>query len=139
MGNLTKVQVDFATSHLIFPTLVGCILAALGLAILIRERRAILASPAMWRDTFAQMDKVRFFGTLVLTIVYFSAMVPVGDLRPNTGFGFLACSVPYVLLTGLLFMQERTAPRLAVLAVVSIVAPLLVWWLFGDVFFLTLP
>ncbi len=94
MGNLTHVTINFDTSHLIFPTLIGCILGLLGLAIAIRDRGAILASGAHWRQIFAEMDKPRFLGTLVLTVVYFSAMVPVGNLWPNTGMGFLICSIP---------------------------------------------
>ncbi|MCS6758014.1 MAG: hypothetical protein MO852_02085 [Candidatus Devosia euplotis] len=104
MGDLTGVTVDFPTSRLIFPTLIGIVLLILGLAILVTRRRDVLASGAVWRQTFAEMDKLRFFGTLALTITYFSLMVSVGDVWPNTGLGFLLCSIPFVALTGLLFM-----------------------------------
>ena len=139
MGELTRIKVDFATSHLIFPALIGAILLILGVAILITQRREVLGAATMWRDTFAQMDKPRFFGALVLTILYFSLMVPVGDFWPNTGMGFLLCSIPFVLLTGMLFMHERTLPRLIPVFIVALAGPLLVWWLFSDIFFLTLP
>jgi len=139
MGDLTKIKIDFATSHLIFPSLVGAILVALGISILFTERRNILASGAMWRETFANMDKLRFFGTLALTILYFSLMVPIGDVWPNTGMGFLLCSVPFVLTIGLLFMHERTLRHMIPLLVVAVLAPVTIWWLFNDVFFLTLP
>lgn len=139
MGELTRVKIDFATSHLIFPTLVGAILALLGIAILITERRNILASGKMWRKTFATMDRLRFFGALGLTVLYFSLMVPVGDIWPNTGMGFLLCSAPFVFLAGVLFMHDRNPRQLVPIAIVAVVAPLLIWWLFNDVFFLTLP
>ncbi|MGV2114377.1 tripartite tricarboxylate transporter TctB family protein [Agrobacterium salinitolerans] len=139
MGELTRVKVDFATSHLIFPTVIGAILALLAVAILFTEYRNILASGPMWRQTLAKMDKLRFFGTLVLTIVYFSLMVPVGDIWPNTGLGFLICSVPFILAIGLLYMHERRVRDIIPLAIVAIVAPVSIWWLFNDVFFLTLP
>lgn len=70
MGEFTRVKIDFTTSHLIFPTVIGVILAVLTVAILITEYRNILASGPMWRETFAKMDKLRFFGTIALTIVY---------------------------------------------------------------------
>lgn len=139
MGEWTRVEVDFATSHLIFPTLIGIVLLLLGVAILITQRREVLASGAMWRETFARMDKPRFFGALILTVLYFSLMVPVGDIWPNTGMGFLLCSIPFVALTGLLFMHDRT-PRGAIpVLIIALTGPLLVWWLFSDIFYLTLP
>ena len=49
-----------------------------------------------------EMNKVRFFGTIAITVAYFLLMVPVGNLWPNTGLGFLICSIPYVFLTGAL-------------------------------------
>lgn len=139
MGEWTKVKIDFATSHLIFPTVIGVILLILGIAILITERRALMASGTMWRETFARMDKPRFFGALILTVLYFSLMVPVGDLWPNTGMGFLLCSIPFVALTGLLFMHERTLKGAIPVLIVALAGPLLVWWLFSDIFYLTLP
>jgi hypothetical protein len=66
-------------------------------------------------------------------------MVPVGSIWPNTGLGFLICSIPYVFLTGALFLHHRGLRDLIPVAVTAIVAPTLVWWLFTDLFFLTLP
>ncbi|RYH02542.1 hypothetical protein EU805_07915 [Salipiger sp. IMCC34102] len=139
MDNLTRVTIDFDTSHLIFPTIIGIVLALLGLAILIRDRRAIAASPQMWATTFRDMDKPRFLGALGLTIVYFLAMVPVGNIWPNSGYGFLICSVPYMIALGLLFMHRRSSLAVGSMLAVAILAPPLVWWLFSEIFFLTLP
>lgn len=139
MESLIHVTVDFQTSHLIFPTLIAIILALLGLAIVISKRRQIATAPGYWRSLFDRMDKPRFFGTIALTILYFSLMVPVGDLWPNTGLGFLLCSIPYILLTGLLFLHERSLRRAVPVTITAVIAPLLVWWLFTDLFFLTLP
>ncbi|QDL94987.1 hypothetical protein FDP22_24330 (plasmid) [Paroceanicella profunda] len=115
------------------------VLVLLGLAILLRDRARIAASGAAWRQTFAAMDKPRFLGTIALTLVYFSAMVPVGDLWPNTGLGFLICSIPYVAGTGLLFMHDRSWRQAVPLAIVALAGPTFVWWLFTYPLFLTLP
>lgn len=139
MGDLMKVSINFETSHLIFPTLIGVILLLLGLAILVTHRAAILNSGAMWSRTLTGMDKPRFFGTLLLTVVYFLLMVPVGDLWPNTGLGFLICSIPFVAAISILYMHERDARSLIPVLIVAIAAPTLVWWLFTYVFALTLP
>lgn len=139
MDDLFRVTVDFDTSHLLFPRLIAIILAILGIGILISKRREIVAASGYWRSIFSHMDKVRFFGTVALTILYFSLMVPVGDFWPNTGLGFLICSIPYILLTGLLFMHERSARTVIPVVLAAVTAPVLVWWLFTDLFFLTLP
>lgn len=139
MGSLTQVTIDFQSSHLVFPILIGCILAALGLAILITKRGRIAETGTYWRLALGDMDKPRFFGALGLTVLYFSLMVPIGDFWPNTGLGFLICSVPYVFATGVLFMHERTLKQMGVMLFIAVCAPALVWWLFTEIFFLTLP
>ena len=139
MGDLTRVTVDFDRSHLIFPTLIAVVLALFGVAILLRRRREIAGAGAYWGDIGARMDKARFLGTVVLTVVYFSLMVPVGNVWPNTGLGFLLCSIPYVGLTGALFLHRRGPRDLLPVALTALIAPTLVWWLFTDLFFLTLP
>lgn len=139
MGQLTQVTIDFETSHLLFPTIIACVLGLLGLAIVIRDRAKIATAGTYWSGIWQSMDQPRFLGTIVLTLLYFSLMVPVGDIWPNTGRGFLFCSIPFVFLTGLLFMHERTMKSILPLAVVSVVGPVFVWWLFTYPLFLTLP
>lgn len=139
MGDLTRVTIDFETSHLIFPSLIGGILVVLGLAILATRWRTIAGSGGYWADVLGRMDKPRLFGTVGLTLVYFSAMVPVGNVWPNTGLGFLICSIPYVFLTGALFLHDRGWRDILPVAVMAAVAPTAVWWMFTELFFLTLP
>jgi putative tricarboxylic transport membrane protein len=139
LNELTRVTIDFESSHHLFPSLIAIVLALLGTAIVIRDRRRIAGAGAYWRDVFGQMDKARLFGTIALTLIYFSLMVPVGRLWPNTGMGFLVCSVPYVLLTGVLLMRDRGGRQILPMAVIAVVGPTFVWWLFTYPLFLTLP
>lgn len=139
MGELTRVAVDFDTSHLIFPTLIAIVLLLLAAAIAITRWRRIAGAVPYWRGVLAGMDRLRFFGTIALTVLYFSLMVPVGNVWPNTGMGFLLCSIPYIFLTGLLFMHDRRPRRLLPVIAMTAIAPLFAWWLFTDLFFLTLP
>lgn len=139
MDSLLQVTIDFERSHLVFPTIVAVVLGLLLLAIVIRDRHRIAGAGAYWRGVLGDMDRVRFFGTLGLTLLYFSLMVPVGNIWPNTGRGFLFCSVPFVMAIGLLYMHERTVRKAIPLAVVAVVGPVFVWWLFTYPFFLTLP
>ena len=139
MGDLTRVTIDFQTSHLIFPTIIAIVLGLLGLAIVIRDRARIAGAGSYWRASWSAMDKPRFLGALALTLLYFSLMVPVGDVWPNTGLGFLLCSIPYVLATGILFMHDRGFRHILPLLIVAVVGPTFVWWLFTYPLFLTLP
>lgn len=139
MQELTQITVDFETSHLVFPRLVAVVLILLGVAVLVTRRREILASGAYWRGILHEMDKLRFLGTLALTVAYFSLMVPVGQFWPNTGLGFLLCSIPYVFLIGVLYLHDRQVRQFIPVCLTALLAPALVWWLFTDVFFLTLP
>ncbi|TRW98702.1 tripartite tricarboxylate transporter TctB family protein [Paracoccus sp. M683] len=139
MADLFKVSIDFETSHLIFPRLIIAILLVLGTIIVIRNRQAIAGSGAMWAETLRRMDKPRFLGTIALTVIYFLLMVPVGDIWPNTGLGFLICSIPFVALIGVLYMHERSLRSMIPMLIVAVVAPAIVWWLFTYVFALTLP
>ena len=53
MADLLSVSINFETSHLLFPKLIGAILLLLGAAILVTHRRAIMNSGAMWSRTYA--------------------------------------------------------------------------------------
>ena len=139
MADLLSVSINFETSHLLFPKLIGAILLLLGAAILVTHRRAIMNSGAMWSRILADMDKPRFFGTLILTVIYFLLMVPVGDRWPNTGLGFLICSIPFVAAISILYMHDRSPRSLIPVLIVAVAAPTFVWWLFTYVFALTLP
>lgn len=139
MEKLTAVTVDFDTSHLLFPRIITVVLLLLGVMILIQERKRIAASGVYWQAIFTRMDKQRFFGTLAATVIYFCAMVPVGDLWPNTGLGFLICSILYIFLVGMLFLHVRNRRSVIPVVLTALIAPTLVWWLFTDLFYLTLP
>lgn len=139
MAKLTEVTIDFEMSHLLFPTLVACVLGVLGLTILFTRRAQVARAGTYWSELWRDMDKARTLGALALTLLYFSLMVPIGNLWPNRGLGFLFCSIPFVFAIGLLFMHDRARRDIATMAVVSLIAPTMVWWLFAEVFFLTLP
>lgn len=139
MDTLTAVTVDFDTSHLLFPRIITVVLLLLGVMILIQEHRRIAASGLYWQAILTRMDKPRFFGVLAVTVIYFCTMVPVGDIWPNTGLGFLICSIVYVFLVGTLFLHRRSRRTLLPVALTALIAPSLVWWLFTHLFYLTLP
>jgi hypothetical protein len=141
--SLFDVSIAFEQSHLFFPKLITYILLGLLVIILISKRRRIpLALKQAGRAVlFAEhgFDRWRFFGTLVLIIAYFYFMAVVGDAFPNTGYGFLLTSIPFVFLLATLYVEDRSRKSLIIISVNSVVAPVLAWYVLSQLFRITLP
>nr|WP_321526567.1 tripartite tricarboxylate transporter TctB family protein [uncultured Cohaesibacter sp.] len=142
-NSLFKVSIDFSQSHLLFPHIIHWIL--LILAVLI----ALTSGPKLLRQmrekkkddkqTGAPTDWVRLLGTLVLTIIYFSLMETVGDLFPNTGFGFLFTSIPFMFLLSVLFVHQPGRREFVTITLSSIISPAVAWYVLAQMFNITLP
>ncbi|WP_430474666.1 tripartite tricarboxylate transporter TctB family protein [Thalassospira lucentensis] len=133
------VTIDFSTSHTIFPTIIAVILGILFISILITRGRTMLATVTNGAWWPAGIDHKRFFGTLVLTVIYFMAMPSVGDIFPNTGLGFYLCSIPYLFALSTLFLHERSRRTLTIAAANAIIAPSVVWYILSELFNISLP
>lgn len=138
-----KVHVEFDQSHLFFPNIVEWVLLGLVLAIAVVHGPELLAQ---WRNGAVakrlgawNVDKKRFFGCLALTLAYFSAMEPVGRLYPNSGIGFLLTSIVYGLALSWLFVHHINRRKTFLMAMSSVITPLLVWLVFSHLFKITLP
>jgi hypothetical protein len=142
-ADLLKVQIDFSHSHVVFPLIVEVLLLVFALAIVAQRHVQIRAAfarilanatPSQWN-----FDRKRLFGTLALTIVYFVAMEPVGRLRPNTGIGFLICSCVFCLGLARLLVHDVTPRKWLNIGLTSLIGPGVVWFVFSEVFRVTLP
>ncbi|WP_372661391.1 tripartite tricarboxylate transporter TctB family protein [Hydrogenophaga sp.] len=143
LSELFKVHIDFDQSHLFFPSIVEGALLLLLLAIAVVHGPELLAQ---WRGGALgrrlsqwQVDTKRLLGCLALTVVYFSAMEPVGRLYPNSGIGFLLTSIVYGFLLSWLFVHGINKRKIFLLSMSSVLTPLLVWLVFSHVFKITLP
>ncbi|HEX5739455.1 MAG TPA: tripartite tricarboxylate transporter TctB family protein [Hydrogenophaga sp.] len=143
LSDLFKVQIDFDRSHLVFPAIVEWLLIVFALAIVVQRRALIRATlgrvftrlaPASWR-----FDQARLFGTLALTVAYFLAMEPVGRVLPNTGIGFVICSIVFFLALARLLVHDITPRKWLSIGLASFIGPLLVWYVFSEIFRVTLP
>ena len=138
-----SVHIDFATSHLFFPNIIHWVLAILGISILIVHRREIVGTLRGWAETWKarniDFDKLRLFGTLAIIIVYFAAMEPVGELYPNTGFGFLIMSIPFMFSLSLLYVHDPNPKKLLIMGANAVIVPLVAWYVLAELFFITLP
>jgi len=143
LSNLLKVHVDFDRSHLLFPTIIEWVLGILLLAIIVVHGREVLeqwrASGLRRRIAQWQVDRKRLFGCLALTLVYFAAMEPVGQVYPNAGVGFLLTSIAYGLLLSWLFVHGTSRRKWVLISLNSVLTPLVVWLVFSHVFRITLP
>lgn len=138
-----QVSIDFNESHTFFPTIIFWLLLILLAAI------AIVFGIPLLRDVrngkrklsfFAEnSDKLRLFGTLLLSVVYFIAMDAVGALFPNMGFGFLFMSVPFMFFLSLLYVHDVGRKKLLIIGINSLLAPGAAWYILGNLFNISLP
>ncbi len=138
LHSLLQVKIDFATSQNVFPHIIEVVLAILLVIVVATRWRKIVAtvSGPPWP---IGIDQVRFFGTLVLTLIYFLAMPVIGNQFPNTGLGFYFASIPYVLAIGLLYVHNRTRRKLIYVVLNAVIAPTFVWYVFSNLFNISLP
>jgi len=101
--------------------------------------KKIMRGEAKMKFSLQHMDKLRFFGTLVLTVVYFLLMQYVGQFFPNTGMGFLLVSMPFIFLLSLLYSHGLSRSKFVVIAVNAVVAPGIAWYLLAKIFNISLP
>jgi len=149
-----RVSYKPSASHWIFPPIIMGVLALL-LAVMIIQRavRCSHSGEPFFNLKTARFfdpgwDKVRFFGSVALFILYIKAM----ELA-----GFLAASIVFVFLYSVLYYGveklrqipaavasgkpwSNAAFRATVVSlVISVVFSTAVWYLFGRVFQITLP
>ena len=139
---MLRVLIDFEESHLFFPRIILGLLVVMALLLMIRFLPAKIRanrSGETVRFFSADSHKGRVGLTLALLLLYFWGMDWVGGFFPNQGYGFLFCSIVFMLISSFLFMGERTKKKMIVGIANSLLTPLLAWILFGQIFHITLP
>lgn len=141
--SLFDVTIEFEQSHLFFPRIVSWLLLILLGIILLNERKAIMpglkqAGRALFFGSL-EFDRFRFFGTIFLTIAYFYLMDVVGSVFPNTGYGFLLMSMPFIFLLSLLYVDNRSRRNIIIILMNAVIAPGLAWYVLSQLFNITLP
>ncbi len=142
-SDLFRVTIDFSQSHLFFPKIIHWVLLIQFFTIVVFVARPylceVMAGTKQLPFTKGHFDSFRFFGTIVLTIVYFLSMDFVGEFFPNTGLGFLLMSIPYMFLLSLLYVHHRDRRRIIIIALNSVLAPIIAWYVLARLFSITLP
>jgi hypothetical protein len=142
-SSLLKVQIDFKTSHTFFPTIVIWVLLFLLVLIFLFHGipwlRDLRSGKRRLSLSLAHLDKLRFLGTLVLTIAYFLLMDYVGKFFPNTGLGFLFVSIPFIFLLSLLYSHGVDRRKLLAIGLNALIAPSVAWYVLAKLFNISLP
>jgi hypothetical protein len=135
MADLFKIKIVYSSSHLIFPKIVIGILIILGLIMFIQalaeNKKQGKSFNFKGKKFFVEnYDKLKFWGALVLFILYILSLELIG---------FLPASLIFVFLFNILFAGAKNKKSILVSAIISIVASVGIWYIFGYLFNITLP
>ncbi|MDH4572002.1 tripartite tricarboxylate transporter TctB family protein [Salinicola acroporae] len=141
--SLFDVTIDFDQSHLFFPRIVTWILVILlGLILVTRYRLLVPGLKHAGRvlaGREGEFDRKRFFGTLVLTTLYFYMMGVLSDVFPNTGYSFLICSIVFVFSLSMLYVGQLSRRLVVIIVLNALIAPAIAWYVLAQLFRITLP
>ena len=142
-SSLLAIKINFAQSHIFFPTIIVWTLAILFALILIfygiPYLRSYLRGERTLNLSLEHIDKIRLLGTLIVTVLYFILMDKVGTFFPNMGFGFLFVSIPFIFLISILYVHDINRKKLITITLNAIIAPSSAWFLLAKMFSITLP
>lgn len=128
-----RINYVHSTAHLLMPRIIGVILIILLIAILVSDYRKAKKSGEKKTShaIFAEgYNKVKLFGSAALFAAYIALLEPLG---------FLISSILAMFGFNVIFEGKKEKRSLIVSAVISVVFPTLLWFIFGYVFNITLP
>lgn len=138
MSNFHTLDIDFNNYHLVFPYAIGAILAVLLVVMGAKKLIAGAASRSGGASTSRPgfrffdigFDWKKLFGALGCTVAYALLLTPLG---------FLFSSILFMFGISLIFKPSFAPRALIGLAANSILTPLVIWLVFGQMFDITLP
>ena len=135
MADLFRIKVVYSTSHLLFPKIIIAILIILAVIMLIqrivdtkKNNKPFLNKEFKFFNE--DCDKVKLAGSAVLLVAYCFAM---------NFIGFIAGSIIFISLFHILYAEKRTLKRILTSIGISTVETLLVWYVFSQLLYVTLP
>lgn len=142
--HLFDLTIDFKQSHLFFPKLISFLLLCFLILILIVNRNGIKEKliglfNARHDEYVDKVNKKKMFLSVLLLCAYFFIMPYVGDISPNSGYGFLITTMPFIFLLSLIYIPELKKKELVIITINSLVSPISIWFLMGHVFGISLP
>jgi hypothetical protein len=136
MSDFFKVKIVYSQSHTVFPKIIFVILIIFAVILLIqslmkakKENRSFLDFKGK-KFFIEKYDKLKFYGTIVLLILYILSL---------NLLGFLPASIIFISLFNILYAGKKEPKSIAISIGISIVESLLIWFVFGYLFEVTLP
>ncbi|WP_425542219.1 tripartite tricarboxylate transporter TctB family protein [Salinibacillus aidingensis] len=134
MSDLLSLEITFSESHTIFPKIVLSILITLLILIIVRRIVTRIKEGKSKKFNFNffidNYDKPKFYGTIILLLGYGIIMEPIG---------FLLSSILFMFLIMLLFIGDLKRKSILLSLANSIITSVFIWFLFGQMFNITLP
>jgi putative tricarboxylic transport membrane protein len=134
MKELLTIDIKYDEYHIIFPRIIMGILVLLLVLMLInylikrvREKDLIKSKFKFFEENF---DKLKFFGTIGLIVVYVFFLEIVG---------FIASSIVFMFLLTILLRGNFQRNTIVISLINSVTTSVLVWFFFGYLFDITLP
>ena len=135
MADLFRIKVVYSTSHLLFPKIVIGLLVILAVIMLIQR---FLDTKKNNKPFFNKdfkffnedCDKLKLAGSAILLVAYCIAM---------NFIGFIAGSIIFISLFHILYAEKRTLKRILISIGISTGETLLVWYIFANLLYVTLP
>jgi putative tricarboxylic transport membrane protein len=133
LKDLLTLEIKYSEYHLVFPRIILAILILLLVVMLAMNiRKRIQEKNFKFQLKFFKpnYDKLKFFGTIVLLILYVFALETIG---------FLAASILFMFIIMLLFYGDFKRKTIIVSIANAVTTSVIIWYLFGTVFNITLP
>ncbi len=134
VSDLLTIELSYNNYHLLFPRIIISILIILGIVLLITNiiKRVKNGNLTSFSFTFFvdNYDKVKLFGTAVLLIVYAGTLEIIG---------FIPASVLFMFLVTLLYIGNIRKKSIMISVSNSLATTIIVWYVFGQLFDITLP
>lgn len=136
MADLFKIKIVHSQSHLVFPRIIIGVLIFLLLVIVLqsvikakKENKPFinLKNKKFFGENY---DKLKFYGTLILFVLYILFM----DI-----IGFLPSSIIFITLFNVLYAATKEKKSIITSIIISTIASVILWFIFGYVFNVTLP
>lgn len=126
-----------STSHLIFPPIIFGVLIFLIIIMLIqklivcKKNNTKILNLKEYKFFEENFDKTKLFGTLLLFVLYIKSMII---------FGFLISSIVFITMFNVMFAGVKTGKKSIYNSIIiSSIFSVGIWFLFGQVFQITLP
>ena len=131
-----SIKIVYSTSHTVFPKIILGILIFFAVVLFIQAlmKAKKLKCPVFdfkGKKFFVEnYDKMKFYGTIILLALYVICM---------NLLGFIPASIIFISLFNILYAGKKDIKTIVICIGIAAIETLLVWFIFGYVFDITLP